>query len=348
MIQEKYTKLFSAAAILLSSSCFSDVAKSPAQPTPQQIEVQLDQAEHDFQIAKEMFIPWYTGPLITGSATNVPPGNVNLQPYLYFTVNYAEYNSHGKSVNTPNTYLLNPLLLIEAGITSWLDFTIIPQADFRWQKDHYAGNFDDLPVQFGFQVVKESAYVPNVRFILGEVFPTGQYQHLSSKKGGIDATGAGVYATSVGLNISKILWWFKLHPISLRLATSYNIPDARTSVHGFNAYGGGHHTRGKVKVGNTLNVDLGVEFSLTQKWVFATDVAYTYSNKSTFTGNPGVTDAGTPAKNGAPSSDQLSLAPAIEYNVSDSAGFIGGVWFSVAGRNSADFVSAILSYTVLF
>ncbi len=341
--------------LLLTSTLYADdgdVAATDAHPepvlTPEEIEAQINQEQRDFEIAKEMFIPWYTGPLITGSANNVPPGYLNLQPYLYLTTNYAQFTKNRRSKSTPNTFIVSPLLLIETGITDWLDVTVIPQAFFRWQKQHFAENFADLPLQFGFQLAKETPYIPSIRFIVGELFPTGKYQHLNPKKLGLDATGEGAFQTTVGLNVSKVFWWLKLHPISVRLASNCNIADHRVSVRDFNAFGGGDNTKGKVKVGTTYNIDLGVEVSLTEKWVYATDIAYTYSNKSTFRGRAGESAPGVQAANGVPSSDQLSIAPAIEYNVNDVSGFIGGGWFAVTGRNSPNFASVIISYTILF
>lgn len=316
--------------------------------SPQQIETEIQQAQYDFEIAQKMFIPYYTGPLITGSASNVPSGHINIQPYLFLTVNHAQYNGHRKSINTPNTYIINPVFTFQAGLTSWMDVTLLPQAAFKWQKGHNADKFGDLPLQFGFQLYKETPYIPNFRFILGQSFPTGSYRSLNPHKLGLDATGSGVFSGLVGLNISKVFWWWKLHPVAVRLANMYAFSENKASVRGYNAYGGGHGTHGKVSVGNSFSTDLGIEVSLTQKWVFATDVAYTCQAKSTFRGNPGDASEGIVPTNGAPSSDQLSLSPSIEYNVSDSAGFIGGVWFSVTGRNSANFASLVLSYTVLF
>jgi hypothetical protein len=182
--------------------------------------------------------------------------------------------------------------------------------------------------------LREGPYIPNIRLIIGETFPTGKYRNLNPHKNGLDATGEGVFSTSFGLNISKIFWWIKLHPVAVRLATQYIVADQKSHVQGFHAFGGGYGTR--------------VEVSINQKWVFATDIAYTISNKSTFRGKQGYASDGSLAISGAPVSDQLSLAPAIEYNVDSSSGFIGGVWFSMTGRNSANFASIVLSYIKLF
>lgn len=316
--------------------------------TPEQIQAELNQAERDFKTAQAMFIPWYTGPLITGSANNVPEGKWNIQVYLFSTLNHAVYDNDRKSIDVPNIWVLQPLLIVQRGLTSWLDATIGPQGFFRWRKGENAQEFGDFTLSFGLQVLKQTPYVPSIRVTIGESFPTGRFERLNPKKAGIDASGIGAYATIVGLFFNKIYWQNPLHPVSVRLAATYEIPNHDVRVKNFNAFGGGFGTDGDVSVGQTLNLDLGVEVSLTQKWVFAMDVAYFYSRETTFKGNPGFDAFGNPAIVGGPQSDQLSLAPAIEYNVSEQGGFIGGVWFSVTGRNSANFVSLVLSYTWLF
>lgn len=316
--------------------------------TPQEIQEELQTAQQDFAKAEKIFIPWYTGPLITGSANNVPMGHLNIQGYLFATWNYAAFNKHRKSVGIPNQYVLNPSLLFQVGIAPRLDVTINPQGFFKWQKSHYANEWGDTSVQFGIQIMREQPYIPSIRLLVGEIFPTGKYRRLSHHQAGLDGTGAGAYRTLFGLNVSKIFWWLPLHPMSIRFASNYNFATNKARVNGFNSYGGGFHTDGKVWVGNSLNLDIGYEVSINQKWVFSTDLAYSYSNKSTFRGKPGVTSTGAPAFTGAHSSDQLSLAPAIEYNVSQYSGFIGGVWFSMTGRNAFNFVSLVLSYTQYF
>ena len=321
---------------------------APPVKSPEQIQIEINQAQHDFEIAQKMFIPWYTGPIIAGSASNVPPGKVNIQPYLYFTLNYAAYNSQRKMMSAPNTYIFSPLFLFQTGITNYVDISIVPQAFFRWERGEFGANIADLPIQLGFQITHETPYIPKIRFLVGEIFPIGKYQNLNSHKLGLDATGEGAFQTSVGLNLNKVLWWYKLHPISLRFAGSYNIPNNDVHVYNYNAYGGGEGTDGRVDVGSTLSLDIGVEYSLTQKWVLATDLCYTYSNHSTFKGTPGESSPGVPAQTGLPSSDQLSLAPAVEYNINSDSGFIGGVWFTMTGRNSSSFVTLVLSYTTLF
>ncbi len=336
-------KTFIAFSITVATIFSSEPIKSPAE-----ISEEINQTLRDFEIAQKMFNPWYTGPLIASSASNVPPGMIMLQPYLYLTTNYAQFDNHRKSTKTPNTFIISPLMVFETGITNWMDITIVPQGFFRFESGEFGDGIADLPIQLGFQVFKQTPYIPNIRFVLGQLFPIGNYQYLNPDRLALDSTGQGAFQTILGLNMSKVFWWFKLHPIAARLATSYVIPDHKVSVHGFNAFGGSKFTDGKVNIGSTLTIDLGLELSLTQRWVFATDIVYSATSKTTFSGNPGLADTGLPATNNSPSSDQFSLAPAIEYNVNDNSGFIAGVWFTVTGRNSANFASVLLSYTTMF
>jgi hypothetical protein len=320
----------------------------PAAPvkSPQQIQEEIDQAQKDFEIAEKMFIPWYTGPLITGSAKNAPKGRINLQPYLTLKTSYGVYDNNRKYVSTPSEFSVNPLLVFQAGLTNWLDISVQPQGTFNFFQGDSGGGFNDLNIVLGFQVYNETPYIPGVRLLYTEVIPTGTFDRLLSP---LDASGSGVFKSVIGLNMGKTLWWFPLHPMRLRLATNVQIPTDKAKVYGLNSYGGGTDTNCSVKVGSTFNLDVGYEVTLTQKWVFALDFVYTLSGKAyLFGGYPGSSAAGRLLDIGYPSSDNFSLAPAIEYNFGDSGGFIGGVWFSVAGRNSSSYVSGILSYTQLF
>lgn len=315
--------------------------------SPQQVEEQLEDAEAEFERAKKMFNPWYTGPLLAPSAHIIPPGNYNIQPYLFMTTNYAAFDESGHSHNVPNLYQLKPVFLFQFGIISWMDGILSIQGLRNKRQGHSDMNWGDSTASLGFGLLKEGPYAPAILLSVQESFPSGKYQHLSSHKGGVDATGSGAYQTTIGFNISKVVWWLTTHPMAFRFAQSWGIP-ATVHVAGYNTYGGGHGTKGKVRLGNSYSADLGYEFSFSQRWVLAMDIVYNYSQEIKFSGKHGTDSAGNPNAVGGPFSDQLSLAPALEYNVNENFGFIGGVWFTVWGRNSSDFWSGILSFTYSF
>jgi hypothetical protein len=316
-------------------------------PPPQVVEQQLESAEREFDEAKKMFNPWYAGPLLTPSAHILPPGQFLIQPYVFFTTDYGKFDQHGKSHHIPHIHTLKVFNAFQVGIIDWMDGVIGLQAVRNTQKGHCASGFGDMSVSLGFELLNEAPYIPALLFGVQETFPTGRYQHLNPKKGGIDAIGAGSYQTTLSLNTSKVFWWFSLHPMAMRLSLSYDI-FSDVHVKGFNAYGGGKGTDGTVNPGNNFSLDYGYEFSFTQRWVFALDFVYSYTSRTTFKGRRGMDAAGGHNVVGGPFSDQISLAPALEYNPSPNLNFLAGAWFSVWGRNSLNFVSAVLSLVYAF
>lgn len=314
---------------------------------PEEIEKQLSSAEKEFKEAQEMFDPWYAGPLLTGSAHVIAPGLVNVQPYLFATDTYARFDSDRKVHNIHDISTINPTAIFQIGVIQWMDAIVSVQGVYNKSNGYSAGGLGDSTAGLGFGLLAEGPYNPALLIGIKETFPTGRYEKLSPKKGGIDAVGAGSFQTTVNFNISKVVWWITTHPMNLRLSLNYTVP-APVSVRGFNAYGGGYGTHGTVYPGNTFAVDFGYEFSFTERWVLALDAVYSNSARTRFSGDSGVTASGTPASVGGGSSDQLSFAPALEYNPNANLGFIAGVWFTAWGRNSSDFVSGVFSFTYTF
>jgi hypothetical protein len=327
------------------ASSFVLFAQDP--PPPEVVDEQLEEAEEDFKEAKEMFDPWYAGPLLTGSAHTLAPGLFNVQPYLFFTQNYAEYDEHGHSHSISNLNQVNPQLPFEFGITKWMDSVITVQGLGNYKNGHSAWNIGDTSVSLRFALLHEGPYNPALLFSVKESFPTGKYQRLNPHRQGVDGIGSGSFATTFTFNMSKVVWWVSDHPMNVRLSLNYTVP-APVHVHGYNVYGGGSGTRGKAYPGSGFQGDIGYEYSFTQRWVAALDIVYTYNRKTRFSGHKGVDSSGAPASVGGPFNDQLSLAPALEYNPNANVGIIAGTWFTVWGRNAFNFVSEIISVTWTF
>lgn len=316
------------------------------EPSPQQVAAQLQQAEADFQKATQMFAPWYTGPLITPGAGMMPPANGNTSPYLFLIDNYASFNKDRKSVDLPSSlFQLKAVTNIVTGITNNMDFNVSVQGQGNWQFHHSGGGFGDMQITGGFLIYAQTIYVPSAKLTITQTFPTGKYKRLDSHL--VDSTGGGTYATQFGLGFSKIILWWTQHPLHLRTFFGYTLSTV-VDVKGFNSYGGGYGCRGRVRPGNSFSYDFGAELSLTQNWVAALDVVYTATNSTKFHGNPGVLKDGTASAVGTGYSDNLSLAPALEYNFSPNLGLIAGAWFSVYGRNSLNFAGAVISVTYSF
>lgn len=317
-------------------------------PPPVVIEAELAKAENDFYKAREMFNPWYAGPLLTPSAHTLDPGFVVIQPYVFIFDNYAKFDRERESVKIPHDLIqVNPVFIIQTGIIKGWDIAFTFQGVYNSQNHVHSGGYNDTKVSMGIQIVPEKPYTPAVKLGLAESFPSGKYRNLDPAKNGLDATGSGSFVTSVSLNISKVVWWIMTHPMNIRSSLVFSFP-SKAHVRGFNAYGGGFGTDGRVRPAKQFTGDLGLEYSFTQRWVFAMDLNYVYFGDTRFSGKNGVTASGAPASNINSFGDQLSLAPAIEYNPSSKIGILGGVWFSVYGRNTSNFVTGVVSYTQTF
>lgn len=306
--------------------------------TPRQIQAELDEANARFARAKKMFNPWYTGPLITPSPGMMPPGQANIQPYLFINGTYGAYNKKRKAKPIPhNVYTLQVTSGIATGITKTVDCSITPAGQVSWANRRHGGGFSDLSATIGFLINPESLYIPGMKFSITETFPTGKYQHLSLNGLGLNSTGGGTYQTQFGFAISKLFWWWYEHPMNLRFFVGYTV-ETPVHVEGFNTYGGGLDTHGVVHPGDTLTTDLGIEYSFTERWVIACDIAYIASGRTKFNGF-------SAAPVGNPYNDNLSLAPAIEYNWDENLGILWGVQFSVYGRSSPVFAKGQFSVT---
>ena len=317
-----------------------------AQPhkTPQQIQMELDEAEAQFTRSEKMFNPWYAGPLITPSASIMGVGQANTQPYLFVTGYYAVFDEHRHSVPLlHNSYQLKVIAPMQMGVTDSTDFTISVSGQMNWADRRQGGGFGDIGATYGFKILAESLYIPKFKFTVSETFPTGKYRNLSTNGLGLNSTGGGSYQTQFGFATGKVIWWTYPYPMNTRLFFGYNIPTP-VNVSGFNSYGGGYGTKGRVRPGNSIIADFGWELSFSQRWVFALDIAYTAQNRTKFHGSAGVDGAGLPASVGGGYNDNLSLAPAIEYNFSPDLIVLSGVQFSVYGRNSANFVNGQFSF----
>ena len=291
--------------------------------------------------------PWFTGPLFTPSGHVTPKGHVNFEPYFFARNTFGEYNSHWNSHSADtDTLELRSRNILKIGILNRVDFTIIPQAYYKMKGDESSVQFGDLSTGFDFALIKSnpSLWYPNIRLTLYERFPTGKYQKGNPKKGTTDLVGRGTFETQVGISSSKLYCIVDRHYLDLRFSVNYYI-NPSTHVKGFNSYGGGYGTSGNAHPGNRLTVLLGQEFSLTQRWAIACDFIYQHHNATHFSGNRGTTtkNGSTPAKVGPPSWEQFSIAPALEYNFNQHMGLIGGIWFTVAGRNSTEFVSGVIA-----
>lgn len=287
-------------------------------------------------------LPWFTGPLLTPTARVISLGNVNLEPYLFYTVNTGHYNDDWKAKSKPKFYQINPQLQCKFGIMKDVDFSIAPQSYISWTKGRVGSGFGDLPVGIDYQMYhgEKDSLLTFVKLSIQVTIPTGRFKKLNPRNLGTDIGGAGTYATQIGIGFSKLLEFEDGRYMNNRffIATTLSTP---VHVKGLSAYGGAPGTHGTVHPGTAYAFLAGTEYMLTKNWTLACDIQFAMSNKTRFSGR-------TDALVGDRKSAQLSIAPAIEYNWSDSLGLIVGPWFTLAGKNSAQFYSLVAALNYVY
>jgi hypothetical protein len=289
------------------------------------------------------YTPLFTGPLLAPSGTTVPKGHVNYEPYFYYTDNTGIYNRQHKVIHTPQTHIFIPAPLVQIGIASFIDFQIITPFNINWSRRQRGGGISDINAGFGFQIFrqKDSKYLPDLRIFVSETFPTGRYDKLNPAKLGTDATGLGTYQTGISFNFQYLqpIWDIYLRT-RLSLAGNYA---SRVNIQGLSTYGGSRSTLGNISPGANYSVDVAFELSLTRNWVAVFEADYVELSGTNFRGNTGLTPISRFAIVGRPSEEQITLAPAIEYNFNEQLGIIAGAWLTVDGRNTTKFTSAVIA-----
>lgn len=286
--------------------------------------------------------PWFTSPLLIPYRYVADYGNTYLQTFLFENIIYGKYDSHWHSHGEPNFYNANVELFYRYGFAPRFDYLVFPQVSWNYTQGVSRWTLNDTFLAFDYMLLIEDpcTWRPSIKVTANAALPTGKYQHLNPKKKKTDLGGMGNWAPGPATVISKQLQFGKhfFFPM-LSVRYDFGIP---VHVKGANAYGGGHGTKGTILPGNSLQMIFSYEFTIMHCWVLSTDCVYLHNDRSRFRGRTGG------HKVGLPSSEQLSIAPAIEYNWSGLGGVIGGFWFTVAGRNAEAFASAAIAVYVGF
>ncbi|MBV8156726.1 MAG: transporter [Dyella sp.] len=275
---------------------------------------------------------WWTGPLMANSAGALPKGHFLVEPYL-FDVRSSKVDSYGS------------LTYMEYGITNRLMAGVIPTFSYNRVADGPnssgvgAGDLGIL-AQYSLTAFHEDSGVPAMALMVQETLPTGRYDRLDHPLA--DGMGAGVYTTTVQLNTQTYLWM----PNGRILRMRFNVGGSfsrQTHVDDLSVYGTPAGFHGVAKPGPSYLVNAAWEYSMTQRWVLAFDLAYRYAQGSRVSG--AVFSAGAPTSLAyrSRSSASFAFAPAIEYNWGSNTGVIAGVRVFTGGHNSPTTVTPAIA-----
>ncbi|MBM3197938.1 MAG: hypothetical protein FJZ58_01620 [Chlamydiae bacterium] len=268
-------------------------------------------------------------------------GYINIESDFLCTADIGSYDRHGNIHGSPTFWTTQMQVILWVGIIPLIDLWVAPQVYVQWTEDQSSTQWGDLPVGMDIQLVKDRRdrpFLPGMELSLQLSLPTGKYDHLEAGKLGTDSVGAGSYYPGVAFSASKLIYLEKGRTVLPRMLVSYNRETA-VPVRGVNAYGGGEEAWGLVHPGSSLTGNLGVDFLLDPKWSMTCDLYYRLEGKAVFAGRDGGIPIGNPAL------QVWSLAPSVGYHVHSWYACSLGAWFSLAGKNTSQFVNAFIAMT---
>lgn len=295
----------------------------------------------------ESTTPWFTGPLFASNGRTVPPNDFNFELYGFYTNTFGIFTEDWKSVDVPNIYTTQAVPILTYGLADRVDAQFnVPYAQNNTQgvSNRHLG---DVASTLGFQLFRQGddAWF-DLRLTVQEIFPTGRFDDLNPTNQGADGTGVGSYQTGVAMNFQR-LHLFGNHHYRERFVINY-VYATTAKIRGASVYGGNFSTRGVIDPGNLFSVDYAGEFELTRHWVLVMEAFYFYHSHRSFKGFPGIDEDGNLLDLTLGSTAVMSLAPAIEYNISENYGIIAGIWFPIRGKNIGNFISGVIAFNYFF
>jgi hypothetical protein len=320
--------LAAALALALPGPAAADETPPPAAPAPASPARQaLDDA-------------WWTGPLLANSAAGAAPGHLLVEPYLYDVTTEGRFDSHGVRRATPYENGFGSQTYIVYGLTGRVAVGMIPNAGFNT----VAGGLSSAGPGLGdFSLIGQvlltafhpGSWLPGTAFNVQETFPSGRYDRLGDRPS--DGLGAGAYTTTLSLYSQTYLWLPNGRILRLRLDTSQSLSSG-AGVEGVSVYGTAAGFRGHASPGGALVVDAAAEYSLTRRWVLASDLFYRQSASTRLVGGifgPDGLPLAPTSRTSFGAGNALGLAPAVEFNWRPNLGVIVGTRIVAAGRNTA-------------
>ena len=266
----------------------------------------------------------WTGPMLASNAETLPQGHFYTEPYFYDVMVAGDH--HPGSSGFYQYGLLNSL-------------TVGLQPSFATTTNRLGGmTIGDFKLlsQLRLTHFTPEHPVPTIAIVLNEVLPTGKFDRLAPGQVG---HGSGSFATEIGMNVQQYFLLKNGRLLRARINLLHSLPYG-THVSSRSVYGTGDGFSGHAKPGAKTTLIGAVEYSLTREWVLALDVIRESTGKSRLH----CVDAnGALVERTFPAGRDVGFAPAVEYNWSDRAGILLGVWITPKGHNSPSTVTPAIA-----
>jgi hypothetical protein len=267
----------------------------------------------------------WTGPLLASNAETLPAGHFYTEPYFFDVISGGDHNP-----GSSGFYQYGLLDNVTVGVQPFFSL-----GTRKYNRGAAIGDFKLLS-QVRLSHFTPKHRVPSVSLVTNLVLPTGQDDHLGALKEG---HGNGSFAPEIGLNVQQYFLLGNGRLLRARFNILKDFPISH-DVSGRSVFGTSAGFHGRAKPGSKTSLIAGMEYSLTKEWVLAFDVERDQWGRTKVVGHDA---SGAPVKHISRKSWNVGFAPAVEYNWSDRAGIIAGVWIVARGHNSRSSVTPAIA-----
>ena len=259
----------------------------------------------------------WTGPLLASTAETLPRGHFYTEPYFFDGISGGRHNPGSSG-------------FYQYGLAGNWTVGVQPFFSLGTRRDNRGAAIGDFKLLSQVRLSHFTAdhRVPSVALVTNLVLPTGKYDHLGALKSG---HGSGSFAPELGVNVQHYFLLKNGRLLRARINVLKDFP-LRTHVTGRSVYGTGPGFRGHARPGSKTSVILGAEYSVTKEWVVAFDVERDQWGRTKVSGRNA---DGSLVEQISRRSWDVGFAPAVEYNWSERAGAIFGLWIVPKGHNTA-------------
>lgn len=294
---------------------------------------------------------WWTGPLLAAGAGTLPQGHALVEPYLYDAIRYGRYDRDGDRESASRVHGFGSLTYMLYGVTDSFTIGLIPVFGFNevsGGRDSSGIQVGDLTLQAQFRLsqFQEHNWIPTSSLVIQQTLPTGKYDRLGSNPN--DGLGLGANTTTIAWYSQSYFWMPNGRIVRMRFNVSHAFSDD-VRVRDVSVYGTEQGFRGTASPGDVTTINAAWEYSMTRNWVLALDLMYQHDESTRLRGSlpgPGNQEQRIDVDFG--SAWRLGIAPAIEYNWSSRLGFIAGVRWFAAGRNTSATVTPAIALNMVF
>ncbi|HJP68490.1 MAG TPA: hypothetical protein VJ846_06275 [Sphingomicrobium sp.] len=267
----------------------------------------------------------WTGPLLASTAETLPQGHFYTEPYFFDAIAGGRHNPGSSG-------------FYQYGLFN--NYTVGVQPFFslgtrKYNRDIAIGDFKLLS-QLRLSHFTPKHRVPSIALVMNLVLPTGKHDNLKALKEG---HGSGSFAPEIGVNVQQYFLLKNGRLLRARFNFLENFP-IRGRVSGRSVYGTLPGFQGHAKRGSKTTLVGAVEYSVTREWVVAMDVEGDSWGRTRVNGRNA---DGSLVQQTSSRSWDIGFAPAIEYNWSDRAGAILGLWIVPKGHNSSSSVTPAIA-----